>query len=193
MATIDEIVTMWDEKYPSKTEVYKGTKWRYPAGKNGNDKRGNIHIGGHQHNDGAEEFAYIKLSEKDNFVQFGANYIFVYPKDLKKGDGTIKIRFEINKKYKYKVNKDPTKIYDFLLKTFKDSFKLKDLGERKRCDEATDIWFLWKAKIKTGYILRLGIQLNTNSSAKQICEKMDYLIKETQEKLKIELYSNKTR
>jgi|GEM_PF-6393611 len=171
MATIDEIVIKWDEKRPDKTEVNSETGVNWRDTKNG--KRGkNIHIGGFK-DASAEEFVYIKLLEKKDFKQYGANYIFIYPKT--KG-GTIKVRFEVSRDYEYKAGKNLSNTYDFLLDIFKDSFNLK---EGRPGNKSINIWYLWKSED----ILRLGIQLDTNLSADQICERMDYLINKTREKL----------
>jgi hypothetical protein len=145
MATIEEVVEMWDKDHPNdQTETL-----RQPDGK--------IDSGSRYYR--IDKWAVIKLADGYPFTPYDGRICYVF--DFKSG------KSEINFQRKSKYPCDTEKLYDFLYKNFVG----KEVKNEKK---------LALARGRNPNNLTLGIKFDGNSSAKEICDCMEELIKLTQ-------------
>jgi 5-methylcytosine-specific restriction endonuclease McrA len=149
MATIEEVVEMWDKTRPnSQTETLKGKNVQ-SGGK----------IGFGPMYESFDKWAVIKLVDAYPFTPFGGRICYAF--DSKSGN--IEINFQ--RKNEYPCNTE--KLYDFL----NTNFNGKEINGKKLT--------LISGRINYNN-LTLGIKFDINSTAKEICDCMEKLIKLTQ-------------
>jgi len=165
MATIDEVVKMWDEKHPEmQTEVLKtqkGTNYnkRYPNGKSG-------HIGKIERVPNVDkakaDHAFIKLSDKLDFKK--AYYLFDF---FHNGhpDSFI-VKFQIEKVF-FNGNEDK---YNAFYKFLDTDFNRKGIK---------GINFI----LEKNSAIKLYTSISESSKADSFCETMEQLIELTKKKI----------
>ena len=166
MATIDEVVEMWDNAHPAmQVEVLKDKQMRNPNEEyelkpNGRPKKNTGKIEWQWYNQKIE-VAVIKLSEDFNIGQI--HYKFRYLEH-----GRFYIRFDISKNYFFQTNSNSQAFLDFLT----NNVASKLLISGKSLEPYNGKYDIW-----------LAVAFDKNSPAKIICDAMQELIDKTQKSI----------